>query len=203
MQDRRLCCNDARCKGAHELLTRLHVKSNRTLSTYLPIRSTRGIKRPVIFFPNLPDVLLQTTPDAVSLPNIPSITMSSSSKPLKNSKAARAPTASPGTPPSSPIMQPSNSSKPAVPSSASWGPVVLHQTAPRGQRVADPPQVPPPPTMTVEQFVDLLKLAVGSNTAPTSSSSAAAAPADVTTVPPSGSAKKRASKLTYCSVKEV
>ena len=89
------------------------------------------------------------------------------------------------------------------------GPVVSQQTAPvavRSQRIADSPQVPPQQTITVEhvhQFVDLLKTVIGSNAANTSSSFAAAVPVDVTTVQPSGSAKKRASKLAYCSVKEV
>ena len=59
-EQKTLSCHYATCKEAYELLTTLHVKSNRTRSTNLPVHSTRGIERPVIFFPNLPDALLQT-----------------------------------------------------------------------------------------------------------------------------------------------
>lgn len=85
----------------------------------------------------------------------------------------------------------------------------MHQKAPaaaHSDAAGDPLQPLTQHIVTLEhmqQFLELWKTAVGSNVSPGSSSSVTTAPAESPTAPQSVPTKKRASKLTYLSVKEV
>ena len=87
--------------------------------------------------------------------------------------------------------------------------VSLHQkvsAAAQSHISGEPLQSLPQQTITLEhvqQFLELLKTAVGSNASLESSSTVTTAPAESPTAAKSVQTKKRASKLTYLSVKEV
>jgi len=138
--------------------------------------------------------------------------MSPSSKAGKQTNAVQAGTASSGhldTPPNSPARQLSIQATSVAGSPAPSTTLVAHQKAPAAAQSyisSKPLQSLPQQTITLEhvlQFLELLKTAVGSNASPGSSSSLTTAPAEAPAAAQSVQTKKRASKLTYLSVKEV
>ncbi|KAK5936733.1 hypothetical protein PMZ80_010996 [Knufia obscura] len=138
--------------------------------------------------------------------------MPSSSNATKQTNAVQAGTASTGclgAPPSSPTTQLSSHAISIAGSPASSRTPIVHQKAPaaaHSDAAGDPLQPLTQHIVTLEhmqQFLELWKTAVGSNVSPGSSSSVTTAPAESPTAPQSVPTKKRASKLTYLSVKEV
>ncbi|KAK5069381.1 hypothetical protein LTR51_008631 [Lithohypha guttulata] len=138
--------------------------------------------------------------------------MASSSKAPKQTNAVQAGTASSGrldAPPKIPTTQLSNHATSVAASPASSRTLGVHQKAPAAAQSyvsSEPLQSLTQQTITLEhvkQFLELLKIAVGSNASPGSSSSVTTALAESPTAANSVQAKKRASKLTYLSVKEV
>jgi len=138
--------------------------------------------------------------------------MAPSSKAPKQTNAIQAGTPSSGhldAPPNSPATQLSIQATSVAASPVSSRTLVVHQKAPAAAQShisSKPLQSLPQQIITLEhvlQFLELLKTAVGSNASPESSSSVTTAPAESATAPQSVQTKKRASKLTYLSVKEV